>query len=346
SLSAQSRPWWRRSDVRAQIQRLATASTLPMVSSPIRGNERKVMATTDRAGCLKETNLQELSAAEHASIGALVGSLEMAIMRPAVFWKTELQQQRFSLMRAVNPSYCYRGLPLAIASIAPITCIQFGANSAFSTALKELRGSSQLSEGDKILAAVTAGAASALVQCPCQLVEVNQSNHGSSMLSTARRVVSMHGILGLYRGYTMGATREGIFCSSYMAINPMTKRWLQKNHPELSDTAATLCSSAVSGTLGAAMSHPADTLKTRLQAGALPLRPGEAPEASHIRGPIAALKDLQQRGHLLQKCYAGFSPRLFRLICCTYIYSTMTERLEDLWRMASVDFTMTPLPLA
>ena len=30
-----------------------------------------------------------------------------------VFWKTELQQNRFSLSRAVNPSYCYlaaRGL--------------------------------------------------------------------------------------------------------------------------------------------------------------------------------------------------------------------------------------------
>ncbi|CAE7733680.1 unnamed protein product, partial [Symbiodinium pilosum] len=126
-----------------------------------------------------------------------------------VFWKTELQQGRFSLARAVNPSYCYRGLPLAIVSIAPITCIQFGATSLFSSGLKTLRGSDSASgDMDKIIASVMAGAASALIQSPTQLVEVNQSNHGSSMLATARKVVAQNGLLGLYRGYSMGATRE------------------------------------------------------------------------------------------------------------------------------------------
>lgn len=283
---------------------------------------------------------RELSTAEHATIGASVGSIEMAIMRPAVFWKTELQQQRFSLARAMNPAYCYRGLPLAIASIAPITCIQFGANSFFSSTMKAAKGKAELNEFEQLLSAVLAGAASALVQSPCQLVEVNQSNHGSSMLATARRVVSQYGLLGLYRGYTMGATREGIFCSSYMAINPMVKGWIQARELELSDNSTTLLSSVVSGTLGAALSHPADTLKTRLQAGALPLRPGEAAEASRISGPIAALKDISEKGDLLKKCFAGFSPRLFRLICCTYIYSTCTESLEALWHSATVDLVV------
>ncbi|CAK9033030.1 unnamed protein product [Durusdinium trenchii] len=283
---------------------------------------------------------RELTALEHAGIGASVGSIEMAIMRPAVFWKTELQQQRFSLSRAINPSYCYRGLPLAIASIAPITCIQFGANSLISSGIKATKGASELRESERLGVAVVAGAASALVQCPCQLVEVNQSNHGSSMFSTARRVVSEYGFLGLYRGYSMGATREGIFCSSYMAVNPMVKSWVQEQRLELSDAAATLAASAVSGTLGAALSHPADTLKTRLQAGALPLRPGEPAEALRIHGPIDALKDMREKGDLFKKCFAGFSPRLFRLICCTYIYSISTEFLESLYRSASVDLVV------
>jgi len=284
---------------------------------------------------------RELSAAEHATIGASVGSIEMAIMRPAVFWKTELQQQRFSFARAINPAYCYRGLPLAIASIAPITCIQFGANSLFSSTMKAAKGgNSELNDAERLLSAVMAGAASALVQCPSQLVEVNQSNHGSSMLATARRVVSQNGLLGLYRGYTMGATREGIFCSSYMAINPMVKSELQKQDLEISDNTATLISSVFSGTLGAALSHPADTLKTRLQAGALPLHPGEPAEASRISGPIAALRDISEKGDLLKKCFAGFSPRLFRLICCTYIYSTLTESMEALWHSVPVDLVL------
>ncbi|CAE7241507.1 Slc25a21 [Symbiodinium necroappetens] len=123
-----------------------------------------------------------------------------------------------------------------------------------------------------------AGAASALIQSPTQLIEVNQSNHGSSMFATARKVISQNGTLGLWRGYSMGATREGIFCSSYIAINPSVKTWLLEKRPELSEGAATALASVFSGSLGAALSHPADTLKTRLQAGALPVRPGEPAE--------------------------------------------------------------------
>ncbi|CAE7360747.1 ODC1 [Symbiodinium natans] len=185
---------------------------------------------------------------------------------------------------------------------------------------------------DKIIAAVMAGAASALIQSPTQLVEVNQSNHGSSMIATARKVIAQNGVLGLYRGYSMGATREGIFCSSYIAINPSIKKWMKEKRPELSDGAATVVASVASGSLGAALSHPADTLKTRLQAGALPLRAGEAAEATRIRGPWQALQDLRLKGNLWSQCYAGFSPRLFRLVCCTYIYSTLTDACEAFCR--------------
>jgi len=183
-----------------------------------------------------------------------------------------------------------------------------------------------------MIASVLAGAASALIQSPTQLVEVNQSNHGSSMLATARRVIAQNGLLGLWRGYSMGATREGIFCSSYIAVNPTTKKWLLAKRPELSDGTATVIASVISGSLGAALSHPADTLKTRLQAGALPLRPGEPAEATRVRGPWHALQDIRRSGDLMKKCYAGFSPRLFRLICCTYLYSTLTDACESLCR--------------
>ncbi|CAK9066397.1 Hypothetical protein SCF082_LOCUS33806 [Durusdinium trenchii] len=226
----------------------AAPAPLPATPAPAPGNDApgstsRPLPAEERAAP-KAAPKAELTALEHAGIGASVGSIEMAIMRPAVFWKTELQQQRFSLSRAINPSYCYRGLPLAIASIAPITCIQFGANSLISSGIKATKGASELRESERLGVAVVAGAASALVQCPCQLVEVNQSNHGSSMFSTARRVVSEYGFLGLYRGYSMGATREGIFCSSYMAVNPMVKSWVQEQRLELSDAAATLAASA------------------------------------------------------------------------------------------------------
>ncbi|CAK0911198.1 unnamed protein product, partial [Prorocentrum cordatum] len=105
-------------------------------------------------------------------IGALVGSIEMSIMKPAVFWKSELQQGRFSISRAVNPAYCYRGLPVAVCSIAPVTCIQFVANNV---ALRRFGAESTASDSQRLAAGVLSGFASALAQSPMQLVEINQT---------------------------------------------------------------------------------------------------------------------------------------------------------------------------
>eukprot|EP00913_Durusdinium_trenchii_P035517 g33237.t1 len=272
---------------------------------------------------------RELTALEHAGIGASVGSIEMAIMRPAVFWKTELQQQRFSLSRAINPSYCYRGLPLAIASIAPITCEQHGSVHELGPVNAvdpiEARHITDGLASERLGVAVVAGAASALVQCPCQLVEE------TLLQNMIWFYVFMEALL-----------RRRALCAALVLVLRLGgfQELLMRSTLELSDAAATLAASAVSGTLGAALSHPADTLKTRLQAGALPLRPGEPAEALRIHGPIDALKDAGEKGDLFKKCFAGFSPRLFRLICCTYIYSISTEFLESLYRSASVDLVV------
>jgi hypothetical protein len=272
----------------------------------------------------------ELSSFHHGVIGAAVGSIEQSIMRPSVFWKAELQQNRFDLKRALNPRFCYRGLPVAVMSIAPITCIQFSVTNATAKTIKLMRGSASTSDLDKFASGVIAGMASAMVQSPFQLVEVNQQNHGGNMVSTARRVVSTYGIRGLYRGGSMTAVREGIFCSSYMAVAPFVKGQVLERHPDMSDGVAVAVSSIISGGLGGLMSHPADTLKTRLQGSLFTFSDGHA--ASKASGPREALEELRRQGPLMPQLYRGFTPRGFRLVCCTYIYSSLTTVFEDIAR--------------
>jgi len=269
---------------------------------------------------------RDLSSVEHGCIGAFVGSLEQSIMQPAVFWKAELQQDRFKLSRAMNPMYCYRGLPVAVASIAPITCIQFATTNVCINALKKLRGSSSTSPArscDTMIAGVVAGVASSLVQSPLQLVEVNQQRYGGSIVAIARRVIAADGVSGLGRGLSMAAIREGIFCWSYIAMVPTLKRSIRERRPETSQFACLAGASIISGTVAGVLSHPADTLKTRLQ--------GSIFDESRPSGPREALRQLQQSGTggLMSKCYKGLSPRIFRLVCCTWIYSTLKESMED-----------------
>lgn len=49
-------------------------------------------------------------------------------------------------------------------------------------------------------AAAGAGAASALVGCPAELLMIQQQKTGQRLLTEARRTVSELGVLGLYRG--------------------------------------------------------------------------------------------------------------------------------------------------
>lgn len=305
---------------------LDASLTLEAILEPVR---RRMASRRDSSAAMHSV---QLSVFHEGAIGALVGSLEQTIMRPAVYWKTELQQQRFTVARAINPLYCYRGLPVAVACIAPITCIQYSSNSVYSRVLRSFSGNSEdpLGDGQRILCNILAGTTSALVQSPCQLIEVNQQNHGGSMASTAKRVIQTHGVSGLFRGLSMTSMREGIFCSSYMTVAPWLERHLRQRFPTASDGLALAASSIGAGCLGAFCSHPADTLKTRLQGGLFPL-PGACPSAPRPSTPWEALRELRRLGgpNTLSLMYMGFLPRCFRIACCVYIYRTFTPVLQD-----------------
>lgn len=272
---------------------------------------------------------KELSPAHHAIIGGMVGSIEMAIMKPSVYWKSEMQQGRFSLSRAVNPMYCYRGLPIAVASIAPVTCVQFLANSLLLRGMGAVSGcdAASASDSQRLVAGVFSGFASAAAQSPMQLVEINQQNFGSGMAATVRRVVSCHGIMGLYTGYPMTAIREGIFVTSYMAVAPLLRREIQQHNPTMSEGVAMAASAILAGGVGAAMSHPADTLKTKLQGGVFPNGLHGLPATDNtIKQKVREMASMP--GSMVSSLYAGFAPRFFRIICCTFIYGTLKEFFE------------------
>mmetsp|Transcript_93588 Transcript_93588/g.261845 ORF Transcript_93588/g.261845 Transcript_93588/m.261845 type:complete len:314 (-) Transcript_93588:262-1203(-) len=271
------------------------------------------------------SRVPELSSCQHGIIGGLVGSLEQAMMRPSVFWKAQMQQQRFVFSEAINPRYCYRGLPVAVASIAPVTAVQFASANMCSNALRRARGGrDSLTDTDRFVSSSFAGMASAMVQSPFQLVEVNQQNSGGTIAACARRVLAEHGIRGMYRGGSMTIFREGFFCSSYMSMAPLFKARLLERHPGLSDSAATMASALVSGTIGATLSHPADTLKTRLQ--------GSLFQERKPSGPREALQELRASGPLMPQVFRGYVPRVFRIVCCTYIYANLTCFFEGVAR--------------
>lgn len=270
-----------------------------------------------------------LSRGEEAAIGAACGSMEVLIMQPSVYWKTELQQGRFSLRRAINPRYAYRGTAIAATSIAPITAIQFSVNGACMSALST-EGSSAVAAS--LCSSVIAGVVSATVQAPCQLVEINQQKHGGNVLAMPRRIIDTHGVTGMWRGLSMTAAREAIFCCSYLSSAPLLSSALCKRS-SLGKNSSAAAGAVLAGTIGAVLTHPADTLKTRLQGDLFPEpSTGRPPMNVSVRAALAHIVATSGGSTLgaISNCYAGFSPRLLRIVCCTFIYG----RLNDLFSTA------------
>ena len=259
---------------------------------------------------------------EEAVIGAAVGSCEVLIMQPTNYWKTELQQGRFDLARAIRPRYAYRGTMIAATSIAPITAIQFCVNGA---CLSALDSDAAVSPFVSLLCGVTAGIASATVQSPSQLVEINQQKHGGTMVSIARRVVQTHGTGTLWRGFSMTAAREGIFCCAYISLAPLLGQAFH-NRSSLGEGISTMAGALVAGTVAAVLTHPADTLKTRLQGDLFAPDGSGRIQNSNLR---AAVADMVRVGGgtagALRQCYSGFLPRLVRIVACTFIYGKLNK---------------------
>merc|ERR1711865_729132 len=123
-------------------------------------------------------------------IGAIAGVGEAIMMQPTVFWKTELQQNRFSMSRAFNPRYLYRGVAIQAASCAPINCVQFAANGAVLDLARQMRGgrNSQPTDAERISAGLIAGALSALVMTPTDNIMITQQKHGGTVVATSKRI--------------------------------------------------------------------------------------------------------------------------------------------------------------
>merc|ERR1719491_1356466 len=107
--------------------------------------------------------------------------------------------------------------------------------------------------------------------------------------------------------------REGIFCWGYIAAAPWIKRTVLERRPETSGQTALVIGAVASGTIAGVLSHPADTLKTRVQ--------GSVFDENRPKGPLEALHRLRDGapGSLTRKLFKGLTPRVFRLICCTFI---------------------------
>lgn len=232
-------------------------------------------------------------------------------------------------------SVLYRGVGVCLASIAPITAVQFAANGKFLALLQpKYNTNASTSDAVKITSASIAGAFSSLISSPAELVMTLQQNSGKSFVNTIQDVVKQHGVTRLYRGLEMTMARESVWCASYLALGPVITQRMHRISPSVfgSDNDATISQKASASAVGSILAgiatvvatQPLDTVKTVMQGEALNVKGNNATFA------LGTAKRMYcQAGHSIQPFFRGIVPRGIRLVGAVFILGRSREWFEE-----------------
>eukprot|EP00238_Polyblepharides_amylifera_P008384 CAMPEP_0196593952 /NCGR_PEP_ID=MMETSP1081-20130531/76998_1 /TAXON_ID=36882 /ORGANISM="Pyramimonas amylifera, Strain CCMP720" /LENGTH=181 /DNA_ID=CAMNT_0041918079 /DNA_START=95 /DNA_END=637 /DNA_ORIENTATION=+ len=162
--------------------------------------------------------MSQLSAIDLAAIGAFAGVVEVSLQQPTVTAKNYLQQGKAV---PLSPSILYRGWLINSASIAPICCIQFGTNRFLELTLNTYNVTKDT--GTTLGCAALAGVAGSFVSTPSEMLMLHQqlSKTPSSLVGTARNLISEHGASILYRGQVPCIFREAMWAGAYLGLVPV-----------------------------------------------------------------------------------------------------------------------------
>ncbi|MCE5318115.1 MAG: MC/SLC25 family protein [Parachlamydia sp.] len=262
---------------------------------------------------------EPLTHRESALVGMASGVLEVAVDQPLVTLKNELQKGgKLNFSARV----LYGGFSANATGMALVTAVQAGVNNA-------LKGwwqnrSTDGAEALNFASASLAGATSALVACPSELLmdrqrenekayeEARHKGQAPQRPTYSRTVTELTrewGLAGLYRGLFPTMVRDSGFTVAYAAGAPYLKERLR---PYLGEWMATAVSGATAGVVGALVTHPFDTLKTWRQAG-----------LAHEVWQGTLQKSLQE-------LYKGFVPRATRVVMATTLLAEASAQLTQL----------------
>lgn len=254
---------------------------------------------------------------EHTAIGAMGGAAEVCIMQPLVAIKNALQEGR-PVPR--NPAHLYRGLLMNIVSMAPITASQFGTNRLMQTVVLR-KSEADLTGAERFGSAAVAGAASAFIASPSELIIIQQQKSGRSLSAEASHFMRTYGVTSAMRGLVPAMGREMLYAAGYLGLFPIIRKSLDVTLKDYPPGTSLVVAGLTGGVFAAACSHPFDTAKTRMQAFMY-----SKPEYRTLRSTFATI--YKEGG--LPLFWRGLAPRMLRIVCATFILNAL--------RTSSVDY--------
>lgn len=228
--------------------------------------------------------------------GMVAGTTEPFIAQPLTTLKNraQLAKQAHIQLPTLTIKELWRGAPIAALCLGVGTGVQTGLNAICMPYIS-----------NSFFRSLVAGAASAyLLGGPSELIIAQQQIYAKGAYETISRVYCNAGIFGFWRGANWCATREGIFSWGYLALAPQCTAYFKKQGmPELP---AKIAGGICGGFIAMMVSHPADTIKTRMVADF----PPTSGTKFRYRTGIDVVKEMVRTEGSLASLYKGSLPRV------------------------------------
>lgn len=280
----------------------------------------------------KDTSLSAFM--KSVGAGSLAGMVEVLVNQPQVFFKNGLQRgdsmQKMLAQVKQSPKVLYAGLGVGMTCMVPTTAAQVGFNEALT----------QVMPGDDTATAVTrnavAGGLSALLSNPAELVvnhqqqrqqhneQLRQNQKNLQLLraqqlntqawSTIKELHEQHGAKVVMRGFTGKVLRDSPFCAGFLTAYPKAKELYAQHNSDAQPWQATLAATAAVGPVITVVTHPFDTLSTKMQAE--PAKP-----------TMQVLADATKDGW--ESLIKGVVPRTARVMVAIPLMSAVKDAVQD-----------------
>lgn len=267
--------------------------------------------------------------AKSVGAGSVAGLVEVLVNQPQVYIKNGLQMDKTVAMLVEevkkDPRVLYKGLPVGMACMVPTMAAQVGLNQALEQVMP---GNDTATEVQRN---ALAGAASAVLNNPAELVVVNQQKRKARALSTVKELYERNGVQVAMRGLTPKAVRESLFCAGFLTAYPKAKELYAERNPDVQPWESTLAATAAVGPLTTVVTHPFDTLSTQMQAD---------PSKATVRGWTDAFKSVMAQAEakaakegakkpsFLGALFAGLVPRTARVVVAIPLMSSVKEAVN------------------
>lgn len=256
-----------------------------------------------------------LNEAENIGVGMLGGVTETCLLMPVLTAKFCLQEGR---PLPTNVSGWYRGVVVQAGNVAPVTAAQVFLNGVIEKYVFGATEAAPLSDTMKVVASVMAGAGSAVLYSPVDLVNIQQQKLVKSPIDTFKHIHGTHGFFSLWRGMSAMAVREGIYTAGYLGIAPaMTKYFATMPGREEKYLQNAIISCGIAGVTASLVTHPVDTAKTVVQADLA---------GKSYSSAMQAIPKLYAEGGI-QAFYRGGAARCVRTVGAFIVVSSMREAM-------------------